>query len=201
MWTFGSTNSTFLTEQEIMKLGLTILYIRVTQYISAMTLSIFFYLYVCLLVYYFLISFIYAIYSRYIGVRGFFKNSMILLFVLLVFCIMFFIYCTRHDCTLSLTCCTLALFNDFFVFFTIMLNVFTTCGVCIVIILTIITLFFWGWIYVAGGFCTWYNADHCCFFSKHFMIYFISQCLPAINILGICWVFFIITDRHVLQSD
>ena len=87
-------------------------------------------------------SFIYAVYSRYIGVRGFFKISVILLHVLLVFCIFFFIYFTRYNCTLCLTLGIIQLYNDFQVLFTVMLNLFTICGVCIVLVLTIITLLF-----------------------------------------------------------
>ena len=131
-----------MTDTEIAKFALLLFYTNLTQCVGTLMVSVFFYLYTCLLVYYFLVSFIYIIYSRYIGIRGFFKNVMVLFSSLLVFSIIFFIFCARHDCTLSLTCCTLALYNDFFIFFTITLNIFTTCGVCIVIVLTIITLFF-----------------------------------------------------------
>ena len=110
--------------------------------IDTVAILIFIYLYVCLLVYYLFLFFINIFYARYFGTRGFFTIVILLLYTLLVFSIAFYIFCARHNCTLTLTYCTLMLYNDFFVFFTIVLNIFTTCGVCIVIVLTIITLLF-----------------------------------------------------------
>lgn len=131
-----------LTSIELFVFQYILLAFNSVAYCTFNALSCFIYIFICLLVYYFCITFISAIYSRYIGVRGFFKLSVIILYTLLIFCFGFIVMCIQRDFTICLTLGTFLLYNDFFVFFTIILNIFTICGVCIVLILTILTLFF-----------------------------------------------------------